>query len=750
MRYRGVVVYILFFFIRVVLSGVDYSEDPPSRGNSDIVITGYKTIRINWNSISGDRTSYYNLNFTSDGLKIENETMLEVEGWASDVLIRGNFVDIPGMDRRVEISFIGRDFKISMGDVSASLVPENEFGLKNLAIRGISGNFKKGKWEIGTFVSQSRARWAHESFRPNSTTNRFRLRNAPVVADSVKVRLNGQLLNYGRDYWVDEELGEVILRATLMPLPENSVIEIEYQYLNDLFGVFPTQLQGFSLRAVVKGFKTNLALFRTVTKSEDSGVSILGANSMESGSLKNFMFGVAKSFKNFTFNLSTSLGGVNELKPAFDLKEALKLGNWEFSHRFNLVATGWKGFEEREPVVFNELGLKYAIDNVSLNLFGKAGYGYNATTQDKRILDEGSFSLSLGNLKRDGFLIGVSGKYNYSLSQRKELKFYSEKLLGNRFTIKPYFEVVSVATEEGASRSRLFGDYIADKKGGLEFRYSSGIYGFTALFEKSMIDDRRLARVNGNYRKKGLSVNVNMALVNEDKETKLGEFRTQYRKDRHYFSALARYSEVDDTANTADSLARVSYRYRYNFFTFDLLGSYERTKSVLDKRLFRGKSGLTFNLKKIGRFGVSYNLEKDFQAGWDKKIYEAFYKKEIFGFNLKLKGRFGDEDEKEGEIEREVGWVKLGVFGGRRQEDGKNDMVYWYGLRGVGFGKMHLYGEIKVTNSDDELYDGLLTANLKVSLKSTQRFSVDLKLDYQKKKDDYSASGFGLEVTHNF
>ena len=98
---------------------------------------------------------------------------------------------------------------VSYGTVQASLLPGNRFLNFSRSLKGVVGDYRKGKFEAKVISSQARGAARTVTIEGNNTSGPYYLSSGRIIGGSVNILVDGVELRQGQDYLVDAGVGSV-------------------------------------------------------------------------------------------------------------------------------------------------------------------------------------------------------------------------------------------------------------------------------------------------------------------------------------------------------------------------------------------------------------------------------------------------------------------------------------------------------------------------------------------------------------
>lgn len=134
-------------------------------------------------------------------------------------------------------------YDISYGTVQASLLPGNRFLNFSRSLKGLVGDFRKGKLEAKIISSTARGAARTVTIEGNNTSGPYYLSSGRIIGGSVKIMVDGTELRQGPDYLIDAAVGSVTFISRIIS-PTSSIVASYESY--DISGSGGT-IQGASL-----------------------------------------------------------------------------------------------------------------------------------------------------------------------------------------------------------------------------------------------------------------------------------------------------------------------------------------------------------------------------------------------------------------------------------------------------------------------------------------------------------------------
>ena len=270
---------VLFLFLLPahVFSAGGYST---SIGDSDILISGQKTISYRYAFAFGNKDIFRSDNMVSLGGTInEQSTFLTINGNVPDKFsIIGTLSDGTYMGSQASIEIKAKNLSLYLGDIAANL-SGGEFGSFNKNLNGIKveGNWDKSKFTLITSQLESQSKT--ETFQGNGTMGPYRLEYGwQIIEGSETVKVDGKTQLRNQDYRIDNGA----LYFTNKFLYSHNTIQVSYEYSLD-FNLNPGTLSGFRGTTQLWNNKISLGttVFRQTTNKYATGAIFRGIDTFE-------------------------------------------------------------------------------------------------------------------------------------------------------------------------------------------------------------------------------------------------------------------------------------------------------------------------------------------------------------------------------------------------------------------------------------------------------------------------------------
>jgi hypothetical protein len=180
-----------------------------------IQITGYRKLGFHVRSLSGDREAQAVQNdsglgdrrFTDIGqITLAGRRVFGVINF--DATIQDSRFNDP-QGQKFSIDYLRDGWQINLGDIQGSLLNTNRFASFSRQLRGVQVGYRKGNFAFKTLTSQAKAQVQTVSLNGNGSSGPYYLNASQILADSERVRVDGQDLVRGRDYVISYEIGSI-------------------------------------------------------------------------------------------------------------------------------------------------------------------------------------------------------------------------------------------------------------------------------------------------------------------------------------------------------------------------------------------------------------------------------------------------------------------------------------------------------------------------------------------------------------
>lgn len=243
-----------------------------------VEITGQNTLTFQGHLIDGSQTSYENQRWDTGTL--ERQTSLHLSGpvwkefaFQADLSSSGYGTSYS----KWIVGYAGSTTQLFFGDLNINLTG-NEFASFNKSLKGYQFDQRlPNKGLLRAFYSKEKGITRNLTLSGNNTSGPYFLTYTPVIDGSEVVKVNEQVMKFGRDYILDYQSG--ILRfepvgGTPRIIPDTAVIAVSYQSYGA--GASPSQLKGFRAEMPLFGDRVLIGLTHAEQTSEGPGSDTVG------------------------------------------------------------------------------------------------------------------------------------------------------------------------------------------------------------------------------------------------------------------------------------------------------------------------------------------------------------------------------------------------------------------------------------------------------------------------------------------
>lgn len=194
-----------------------------------IDVSGNRSLGFHSHQISGDRDAFNTLNYYGNGgATVTNTGNMTLAGKKVLGLLdfQYQFTDdrIQSPDsNRMTLNYDQGPVKMSYGDIRASLLNTNPFASFNRSLYGLTTQYKYGRTQFSAVRSDVKGVARTVSLVGNNTAGPYYLQAGRLIADSVEVRLDGQVMRLMQDYVVDSDQGSITFVNRII-LPTSSIV----------------------------------------------------------------------------------------------------------------------------------------------------------------------------------------------------------------------------------------------------------------------------------------------------------------------------------------------------------------------------------------------------------------------------------------------------------------------------------------------------------------------------------------------
>lgn len=243
-----------------------------------VEITGQNTLTFQGHLVDGSQTSYENQRWDTGTL--ERQTSLHLSGpvwkefaFQADLSSSGYGTSYS----KWIVGYAGSTTQLFFGDLNINL-SGNEFASFSKSLNGYQLDQRlPNKGLLRAFYSQEEGITRNQTLSGNNTSGPYFLTYTPVIEGSEVVKVNEQVMKFGRDYILDYQSG--ILRfepvdSTPRIIPDTAVIAVSYQSYGA--GASPSQLTGFRAEMPLLGDRVLIGLTHAEQTSEGPDSDTVG------------------------------------------------------------------------------------------------------------------------------------------------------------------------------------------------------------------------------------------------------------------------------------------------------------------------------------------------------------------------------------------------------------------------------------------------------------------------------------------
>ncbi|HZH97492.1 MAG TPA: hypothetical protein VEX38_00855 [Fimbriimonadaceae bacterium] len=211
-----------------------------------IQITGYRQFGYHSHSVTGDRLAFESLTYFGQGSRRFTDTgNLTFTGrnvlglFNFDMQIQDSrFQDPQG--QRISLNYNRGPWAVDAGDIQGSLLNTNAFASMSKSMKGISAQFKSGRFAVKALRSDTKGSARTIAIQGNNSTGPYYLQTSQIIADSELVQVDGREMVLGKDYVISYEIGAITFIDRL--IAPTSTILVSYEALG--FNTAPGLVQG--------------------------------------------------------------------------------------------------------------------------------------------------------------------------------------------------------------------------------------------------------------------------------------------------------------------------------------------------------------------------------------------------------------------------------------------------------------------------------------------------------------------------
>lgn len=192
-------------------------------------ISGQQIVGIHLDSVSGDTTAYDQLtNYGQGGRTVTNTGSLNVAGSKVLGLLNFNYTfadsrDLDPASHRLSLNYSQKGLKVDAGDIYASMLGGNQFANFNRQLKGVSVQWSQGPFAIKGLDTVSTSTATTVSFNGNNSPGPYYLQTSQLIADSVRVQVDGRDMRFPDDFRVDAIIGSITFN-TLSVAPTSTIV----------------------------------------------------------------------------------------------------------------------------------------------------------------------------------------------------------------------------------------------------------------------------------------------------------------------------------------------------------------------------------------------------------------------------------------------------------------------------------------------------------------------------------------------
>lgn len=214
--------------------------------SSPLLIKGSQSITFKSRTLDGSKEGY-----APGTQQTREETLrINISGSAEETSIDATFYKSSALgisyigenEEKVSILMRSGSIEAYLGDFTADLT-DTEFSRLD---KVLSGGWIKGdhdRWGYTALYSSPKGESKYDRMYGDGTQGPYTLSFSPVVIDSERVTVNGQLLKRGDDYTIDYQAGTVTFIKTV--IDQRSIIDITYDYKQTIYQHATYGLRGF-------------------------------------------------------------------------------------------------------------------------------------------------------------------------------------------------------------------------------------------------------------------------------------------------------------------------------------------------------------------------------------------------------------------------------------------------------------------------------------------------------------------------
>lgn len=200
---------------------------------SRISVTGYRSLALHVQTVTGDTDTYNLLTNYGHGLDTFTDTgQLSVVG--NNVLGLFNF-NFQFADSRFQdptnhhfsLDYSHHGVNFDAGDLNGTLRSTNRFLNFNRQLSGVQGGYVAGRFRSHLLESVAKGSAETVSFAGNGSQGPYYLRNSQIIPNTVQVQVDGVNLTYPDDFTVDSVIGAITF--TRRAIAATSTVLVSYE-----------------------------------------------------------------------------------------------------------------------------------------------------------------------------------------------------------------------------------------------------------------------------------------------------------------------------------------------------------------------------------------------------------------------------------------------------------------------------------------------------------------------------------------
>lgn len=197
-----------------------------------IQVSGNNNFTFQQNMIQGSSSAFEGQRWDTNPFMTQNSLSLEGPLW-KEFSFKADFSTSgygPSYNRWI-MGYIGHDSAVYYGDLNIDL-SGNQFAAFSKAVKGWQLDQKIGKGLARAFYSQEKSITRVQSIPGNNTSGPFFLTYTPVMQGTEVVKINEQIQQFGVDYRLDYDSGQLWFETEGRPpkiIPDTATIVVSYQ-----------------------------------------------------------------------------------------------------------------------------------------------------------------------------------------------------------------------------------------------------------------------------------------------------------------------------------------------------------------------------------------------------------------------------------------------------------------------------------------------------------------------------------------